>query len=129
MTPRVVLYTCWPEPGAAKTRLIPVVRASAPSAFHRCLTESALDVMRDNGLLIEVRASGAPLPQFREWPREEPMLMDQGDGDVGAWLLRAAESPLVLFGVDIPDALAACLPAGRFSRISGSANGDWSGGG
>jgi hypothetical protein len=90
-------------------RLIPVMRASAFSVLHRCLTEPTLEVMRGNGLQIEVRAGGAPLPRFRGWLCEEPMPMDQGDRDLDAWLLRAAEPSVVLIGADIPDPLAACL--------------------
>jgi len=95
----------------AKTRLIPVVCASAPAALHRRLTEPALDARRGNGLQIEVRASGVPLPRFREWLCDEPRLVDQGGGDLGAGLLRAAGPPVVLFGTDIPDPLSACLQA------------------
>ena len=111
MVPRVVLFTRWPEPGRAKTRLIPVVGTVAAAALHRRLTERALGAMRDSGLPMEVRATGAPLPQFREWLGEGPVLVDQGDGDLGVRLLRAAEPPIILIGADIPDLSAAGLQA------------------
>ena len=111
MTPRVVLFTRWPEPGRAKTRLIPVLGAGAAAALHGRLTERVLGVMRDCGLPMEVRATGAPLPWFRGWLGEGPVLVDQGDGDLGARLLRAAEPPVILIGADIPDLSATCLRA------------------
>ena len=111
MTPRVVLFTRWPEPGRAKTRLIPFVGADTAAALHRRLTEQVLGAMRDSDLPMEVRATGAPLPRFREWLGDGPVLVDQGDGDLGARLLRAAEPPVILIGADIPDLSAACLQA------------------
>ena len=109
MTPRVVLFTRWPEAGRAKTRLIPILGADAAAALHRRLTERALGAMRDSGLPMEVRATGAPLAQFRKWLGDGPALVDQGDGDLGDRLLRAAEPPVILIGADIPDLSAACL--------------------
>ena len=111
MTPRVVLFTRWPEPGQAKTRLISVLGADAAAALHRKLTERVLGAMRDSGLPMEVRATGAPLSRFRGWLGEGLVLVDQGDGDLGARLLRAAEPPVILIGADIPDLSAACLRA------------------
>ena len=51
------------------------------------------------------------MPWFREWLGEGPMLVDQGDGDLGVRLLRAAEPPVILIGADIPDLSAARLRA------------------
>ncbi|HEY0202816.1 MAG TPA: TIGR04282 family arsenosugar biosynthesis glycosyltransferase [Acetobacteraceae bacterium] len=113
MTPRIVLFTRWPEPGQAKTRLIPVLGADAAAALHRKLTERVLGAMRDSGLPMEVRATGAPLSRFRGWLGEGLVLVDQGDGDLGARLLRAAAPPVILIGADIPDLSAACLQAAR----------------
>ena len=109
MTPRVVLFTRWPEPGRAKTRLIPALGAEGASALHRRLTERALDAMRGSGLPMEVRVTGAPLPRFRKWLGDGPALVDQGGGDLGERLLRAADSPVILIGADIPDLSTACL--------------------
>lgn len=76
------------------------MRASAISAFPWCLTELALGAIRSRDLQIEVPASGALLLRFRKWLREEPILVDPGDGDLGAWLLRAIEPSVFLFGAD-----------------------------
>lgn len=111
MIPHVVSYTRRAEPEAAKTQLILVVRASVFSVLHRCLTDSAPDAMLGNGMQIDVRASGALLPQIREWLCEEPMLVDQGASALGGWLLHVAGPPVILFGADIPDLLAARLRA------------------
>jgi len=102
MTPRVVLFTRWPEPGQAKTRLIPALGAAGAAALHRRLTERALDAMRGSGLPMEVRATGAPMQRFRDWLGDGPALVDQGGGGLGDRLLRAAGPPVILIGADIP---------------------------
>ena len=43
---RVVLFTRWPEPGRAKTRLIPALGAEGAAALHRRLTERAVAACR-----------------------------------------------------------------------------------
>ena len=111
MTPRVVLFTRWPEPGRAKTRLIPALGPDGAAALHRRLTGRALAAMRASGLPMEVRTTGAPLPAFRAWLGDGPALVDQGGGDLGARLLRAADPPVILIGADIPDLSADVLQA------------------
>lgn len=102
MTPRVVLFTRHPTPGQAKTRLIPALGADGAAALHRRLTERALATMRASGLPMEVRTTGAPLADCRAWFGDGPDLADQGEGDLGARLLRAATPPVLLIGADIP---------------------------
>ncbi len=107
MTPRVVLFARYPTPGQAKTRLIPTLGADGAAALHRRMTERALSTIRASGMPMEVRTTGAPLPGFRAWLGSGPDLVDQGGGDLGARLLRAASPPVILIGADIPD-LAPC---------------------
>ena len=111
MTPRVVLFTRWPEPGLAKTRLIPALGPDGAAALHQRLTGRALAAMRASGLPMEVRTTGAPLQAFRVWLGDGPALVDQGDGGLGARLLRAADPPVILIGADIPDLSADVLQA------------------
>ncbi len=109
MTPRVVLFTRWPEPGRAKTRLIPALGADGAAALHRRLTERILCEMRRAGLPMEVRTTGAAPTAFRAWLGEGPAYLDQGEGDLGVRLLRAAAPPVLFIGADIPDLAAAHL--------------------
>lgn len=106
MTPRVVLFARWPEPGRAKTRLIPALGAGGAAALHRRLTERIIAEMHAAGLPMEVRTTGGALSAFRAWLGDGPVFRDQGDGDLGARLARAAMPPVLLIGADIPDLAA-----------------------
>jgi len=100
----VVLFTRFPEPGRVKTRLIPALGPERAAALHSRLTERALDMLRSAGLPFELRVTGASLARFRAWLGEAVPLTDQGEGDLGARLARAARPPpAILVGADIPD--------------------------
>ena len=101
--PRLALFTRYPTPGQAKTRLIPVLGQEGAAAIHRRLTERTLAMLRRSGLPVEVRATGASLDAFRAW-LGEVAIIDQGGGDLGARLARATRpAPVILLGADIPD--------------------------
>ncbi len=100
---RVVLFTRFPEPGRAKTRLIPALGAEAAAALHRHLTERTLATLRECGLPVELRCTGATLEGFRCWLGGGLHLENQGEGDLGARLNRAAaRTPLIMVGADAP---------------------------
>ncbi|GGE20292.1 hypothetical protein GCM10011529_28670 [Polymorphobacter glacialis] len=108
------MFTRWPEPGRAKTRLIPALGADGAAALHRRLTERAVAACCASGLKVEVWVTGAPLADFAAWLGEHLLLVEQGDGDLGARLARAAATaPVVLVGADIPD-----LTAGHLRRAA-----------
>jgi rSAM/selenodomain-associated transferase 1 len=107
---RVALFTRWPEPGKAKTRLIPALGADGAAALHKRLTERAVATVRASGLALEVRSTGAEPRAFRDWLGQDVSVVDQGDGDLGARLARAAAvTPVLLLGADVPDVTAALL--------------------
>jgi len=108
---RIVLFTRYPEPGAAKTRLIPTLGAEGAAILHRRLTERTIAQVRRSGLPFEVRTTGGSPAQFSEWLGDIPMI-DQGAGDLGGRLKRAAAScPVIFIGADAPDLEAAHLTA------------------
>ena len=82
--PRLVLFTRFPEPGRAKTRLIPALGAAGAAALHRSLTESTLATLHATGLAVEVWVTGAPLGAFAGWLGAETLIRPQGDGDLGS---------------------------------------------
>ena len=103
MNPRVVLFTRYPEPGKAKTRLIPAIGAERAAQVHRTLTERTVEAVRESGLALEVRATGAPLAEFADWLGAKTFV-DQGDGDLGQRLTRAGPPyPTLFIGSDAPD--------------------------
>jgi rSAM/selenodomain-associated transferase 1 len=101
---RLVLFTRYPEPGKAKTRLIPALGAAGAAVLHRRLTEHTVAVARASRLQIEVRTTGASQSTFAEWLGNDVSLVDQGDGDLGDRLRRAAPPyPVLFIGADLPD--------------------------
>lgn len=109
--PRVVLFTRYPEPGRAKTRLIPALGEDGAAALHRRLAERTLAAVRASGLPYELRVTGAEPAAFRAWLG--PMdAVPQGDGDLGERLARAAPPyPVLFIGADVPDLSANHLRA------------------
>jgi rSAM/selenodomain-associated transferase 1 len=109
---RLVLFTRFPTPGQAKTRLIPALGAEGAAALHRRLTERTLVAMYAARLPIELLVTGAPIMDFHAWLGETLVIKDQGEGDLGARLARAAEAaPVILLGADAPDLSPAHLLA------------------
>ena len=102
---RVALFTRWPEAGKAKTRLIPALGAQGAADLHRRLTEKAVQTVRAAGLALEIRSTGAAPAAFRDW-LSGAETVDQGEGDLGERLARAAQTlPVLLLGADIPGLL------------------------
>ena len=103
MSPRVVLFTRYPEPGKAKTRLIPLLGKKGSAQLHRSLTEQTVGTVQAAGLALEVRTTGAPTARFTDWLG--PLtFVDQGNGDLGERLARAGPPwPTIFIGADAPD--------------------------
>jgi rSAM/selenodomain-associated transferase 1 len=101
---RLVVFTRYPEPGKAKTRLIPALGVEGAAALHRRLTERTLTAARESGLRIEVRVTGAPPADFADWLGRDLHFVEQGEGDLGTRLQAASTPTPVLFvGSDLPD--------------------------
>jgi uncharacterized protein len=109
MSPRIVLFARFPEPGRAKTRLIPAIGPERAAALHRTLTERTLAVIRESGLPYVLRTTGAPPEAFTAWLEDEAIL-DQGEGGLGERLARAGPPyPTLFIGADAPDLTPALL--------------------
>ncbi len=103
MAPRVALFTRYPEPGRAKTRLIPALGAEGAARLHRTLTERTIAAIRQSGLPMEIRSTGATVAAFVEWLNADT-IVDQGGGDLGERLARAGPPyPTLFIGADAPD--------------------------
>jgi uncharacterized protein len=109
---RVVAFARFPVAGLCKTRLIPAVGAEGAAAIHTKLVEACIAAMRGSGLLIELRTTGAEAHAFRDWLGSDIAFFDQGEGDLGDRLARAAAPyPVIFIGSDAPDLNAARLIA------------------
>jgi rSAM/selenodomain-associated transferase 1 len=108
---RIALFTRWPTPGQAKTRLIPALGPQGAADLHKRLTERTVATVRAAGLPLEIRSTGADPARFRDWLGVENVV-DQGEGDLGTRLARTAETlPVLLLGADIPGLAAGHLAA------------------
>jgi rSAM/selenodomain-associated transferase 1 len=87
-----------------KTRLIPAVGPEGAAAIHTKLVETCLTAMRGSGLTTELHVTGAGFAAFQDWLGKDIRLVDQGEGDLGDRLARAAAPyPVIFIGSDAPD--------------------------
>lgn len=106
--PTLHIFARWPEPGKAKTRLIPALGAEGATRVYRKLLEHTVRVARTSGLPLELRISGGEPEQFREWLGDHLTITEQGYGDLGAKLGRAS-APGIVIGSDAPGLTAELL--------------------
>lgn len=99
--PRLIIFARYPEPGKAKTRLIPALGAEGAAEVYRRLLIHTVTVARDSGLGVELRVTGAPPDAFAELLGRGLTISDQGEGDLGARLARVSPPALVI-GSDAP---------------------------
>jgi rSAM/selenodomain-associated transferase 1 len=108
---RVIVFARAPQPGKAKTRLIPALGRAGAAALHRRLVRHTLRAAADARIgPVELWCTpDARDPFFRESERRLGVsLHPQGGGDLGARMQRAFESVLarasraILVGSDIP---------------------------
>ncbi len=101
---RIVAFARFPVAGMCKTRLIPAVGADGAAAIHTRLVETCVAAMRASGLSIELRTTGAEAFAFCDWLGRDITFIDQGEGDLGDRLARAAAPyPVIFIGSDAPD--------------------------
>lgn len=115
---RLVIFTRFPTPGAAKTRMIPLLGPEGAAALHRRLTERTVAVAREAGLPFVLRTTGGDAAAFRTW-LGDIATEDQGAGGLGERLLAAAAYPVIFIGTDAPDLSVAHLQAARDAVAAG----------
>ncbi len=105
--PRLVLFTRFPQPGRAKTRLIPALGPAGAAGLHRRLTEATLLTLQATGLEVELWVTGAPVAAFEAWlGTDTPIRMQEG-GDLGARMdLALRPTPAIVVGSDAPSLAA-----------------------
>lgn len=107
---RIVIFAKAPVPGKAKTRLIPALGAEGAAQLARTMLFETVAHCVAAGL-TEPELCASPLPDDPEWRGLLPggvRLSDQGKGDLGERLARAAErviatgEQVLLIGTDCP---------------------------
>jgi uncharacterized protein len=122
----VVLMARAPEPGRAKTRLVPRLGAEGAARLHAALVRHALREIAASGLPAALScAPDSRQPFFAECAAEfDVRLTDQSDGDLGARMaavFEGAERPTLLMGSDCP-AIDASLLRRCAAALSEGAN-------
>jgi len=111
---RVLVFAKAPQPGAVKTRLIPVLGAEGAAALHAKLIKHTLKIAKHSALKI-VELHGAPATDpFLAYcgARYNATLVEQCEGDLGARMFNAFTSALagggsaILIGTDCPSLTA-----------------------
>jgi rSAM/selenodomain-associated transferase 2/rSAM/selenodomain-associated transferase 1 len=113
MPERLMVFTRFPEPGKAKTRLIPALGAKGAARLQRQMTEhvmaAAAKLSNRPGLTIEVRHEGGSTGLMQAWLGPQYSYRQQGAGDLGRRMARAFEAAFrnatgtaVIIGSDIP---------------------------
>ncbi len=114
MSARLILFTRFPRPGEAKTRLIPTLGPEGAAQLHRELTAHTLGTVDQSTALhpmdVEIRYTGASVDEMSEWLGTRRTYADQGDGDLGNRMDRAADAAfessmdrVVIIGADCPE--------------------------
>lgn len=102
--PRAVLFTRFPTPGEAKTRLIPALGAAGAAHVHQHLTDRTMARLREAAASIEIHYTGADEAAFGAWLGSDLRFVAQPEGDLTARLLAALDpAPVIFFGADTPD--------------------------
>ncbi|MFB2980672.1 TIGR04282 family arsenosugar biosynthesis glycosyltransferase [Microseira sp. BLCC-F43] len=124
---RLIVFTRYPEPGKAKTRLIPVLGAEGAANLHRQMTEYTISQVRqlqtDRVVSIEVYFTGSEAAACQNWLGSDLIYHPQGEGDLGLRMAKAFEAAFssgidsaIIIGTDCPS-LKAELIAEAFQKL------------
>lgn len=125
---RLTVFARYPTPGRAKTRLIPAFGAAGAARLQDALTRHTLDeaaaLAARRQIDVEVRFTGAPTAAMRERYGGACAYVEQGEGDLGARLVRATSDslpgrPVVIVGTDCPGISADVLES-AFDALAGA---------
>ncbi|RZV33678.1 MAG: glycosyltransferase [Sphingomonadaceae bacterium] len=95
------IFCRWPEPGKAKTRLIPQFGPDGAAAIYTKLLTHTIEIARASGIPFELRATGANSAAFQAGLGDDLNVVDQGDGDLTDRLSRIP-APAIVIGSDCP---------------------------
>ncbi|GAP98218.1 TIGR04282 family arsenosugar biosynthesis glycosyltransferase [Leptolyngbya sp. NIES-2104] len=114
MNDRLVIFTRYPEPGKAKTRLIPALGDVAAAELHRQMTERTLTQVRllqqSYPVSVEVWFAGGDRDQMQTWLGADLYYQPQPEGDLGDRMSQAFQvgfdrgvKATVIIGTDCPE--------------------------
>lgn len=85
---RLLIFTRYPEPGLAKTRLIPALGAKGAAVLQQQMTEYTLSKLKNNCQSVEVWFTGGSLTLMQYWLGSNIIYQPQGEGDLGSRMAR-----------------------------------------
>ena len=117
---RLIIFTRYPEPGKAKTRLIPALGAEGAAAIHQQMADHTLRQVQalqfQHPVCVEVRFAGGNRDLMQRWLGTDLMYTVQGEGDLGDRMARSFQSAFnsgvdraLIIGTDCPDLNASLL--------------------
>lgn len=111
---RLIVFSRYPLPGRAKTRLIPALGPLGAAGLQRAMTRETINTARqaraETGTDVEVRYAGGEWRKMRRWLGPGVRFAPQGAGDLGQRMRRAFEDAFgagcrraVVVGTDCPE--------------------------
>lgn len=124
---RLLVFARYPEPGKAKTRLIPALGAAGAAALYREMAEAAIAQARhlaaERSVSIAIQFTGSDVLPMQQWLGQDLLYQAQATGDLGDRLLQAFQTAFhqgmtatVAIGTDCPE-LDAWLMAKAFQEL------------
>lgn len=125
---KLIVFTRYPEPGKAKTRLIPVLGKTGAANLHRLMAQKAiaraLSLQNSRRLSVEIHHTSASQQQMQDWLGTNIIYQNQIDGDLGAKMTAAFQQSFnsgvdkaAIIGTDCP-ALKVEIMAQAFDKLS-----------
>jgi len=111
---RLIVFTRYPEPGKAKTRLIPALGSEGAADLHRRMTEYTLATVKQlqqvHSLTVQVWFAGGDLTQMQTWLGSDLLYQLQPEGNLGDRMTQAFQSAFnnyvdtaIIIGTDCPN--------------------------
>jgi uncharacterized protein len=108
MTPLLLIFTRYPIPGQAKTRLIPALGPVGAADLQRRMTRQTIDLAIQTHHPFRIQFCGGTIAQMSDWLGDHDY-KPQGEGDLGDRMDRAFDQGfasgydrVVIIGTDCP---------------------------
>ena len=105
----LVIFTRYPVPGQAKTRLIPAIGAEHAAQLQRHMTQQTITMAKACQVPLQIRFYGGTPAQMQSWLGDDLDYQPQGEGDLGAKMHNAFQKGfkqghdrVVIIGTDCP---------------------------
>jgi uncharacterized protein len=110
---QLIIFTRYPEPGKAKTRLIPVLGKEGAANLHRLMAQRtiahALVLENSRQLSVAIHYTDSSQQLMQDWLGTDIIYHQQSDGDLGERMSAALQKSLdlgidkvVIIGTDCP---------------------------